>query len=77
LGFVKFGQAMLYKQRYYDTDRPNTDFAKVAEVFGGTGIRVQRLSELDPAIKEAINSDGFNLVDVMVDPIELLPPNSY
>ncbi len=77
LGFVKFGQAMLYKHRYYDTDRPNTNFAKISEVFGGTGIRVERLSELDSAIKDAIKSDGFNLVDVVVDPMELLPPNSY
>ena len=77
LGFVKFGQAMLYKHRFYDTDRPNTNFAKISEVFGGTGIRVERLSELDSAIKDGIKSDGFNLVDVVVDPMELLPPNSY
>ncbi|TFG14248.1 MAG: thiamine pyrophosphate-binding protein [Promethearchaeota archaeon] len=77
LGFVKFGQAMLYKHRYYDTDRPNTNFAKIAEAFGGNGIRVERISQLDSAVKDAINMDGFNLVDVIVDPIELLPPNFY
>jgi acetolactate synthase-1/2/3 large subunit len=77
LGFVKFGQAMLYKQRYYDTDRPNTDFSKIAEAFGGKGIRVERLSELDTAIKEAMISEGFNLVDVVVDPMEFLPPSFY
>jgi acetolactate synthase-1/2/3 large subunit len=77
LGFVKFGQAMLYKKRFYDTDRPNTNFAKLVEAFGGSGIRVERLSELDSVIREAIKSDGFNLVDVVVDPLELLPPNFY
>jgi acetolactate synthase-1/2/3 large subunit len=77
LGFVKFGQAMLYKHRFYDTDRPNTDFSKIAEAFGGKGIRVERLSELDAVIKDAINSDGFNLVDIVIDPIEFLPPNFY
>jgi acetolactate synthase-1/2/3 large subunit len=77
LGFVKFGQAMMYKHRYYDTDRPNTDFTKIAEAFGGRGTKVERLSELDDAIKAAITSDGFNLVDITVDPIELLPPNFY
>ncbi len=77
LGFVKFGQAMLYKKRYYQTDRPDTNFAKIAEAFGGNGFRVGKLDELDSTIKEAIHSKGFNLVDVKIDPWELLPPNSY
>ncbi|MBD3213382.1 MAG: hypothetical protein GF311_12305 [Candidatus Lokiarchaeota archaeon] len=77
LGFVKFGQAMLYKKRYYQTDRPNTSFAKLAEAYGGTGVRVERLQNLDREIKNAIESDGFNLVDVVIDPWELLPPNNY
>jgi acetolactate synthase-1/2/3 large subunit len=77
LGFVKFGQAMLYKHRFYDTDRPQTDFAKIVEAFGGEGIRIERISEIDSAIKEAINRDGFKLVDVVIDPMELLPPNFY
>ncbi|TFG01643.1 MAG: thiamine pyrophosphate-binding protein, partial [Promethearchaeota archaeon] len=77
LGFVKFGQAMLYKHRFYDTDRPQTDFATIADAFGGNGIRVEKISELDSAMKDAIKSDGFNLVDVIIDPMELLPPNFY
>jgi thiamine pyrophosphate-dependent acetolactate synthase large subunit-like protein len=68
---------MLYKHRFYDTDRPDTDFSRLAEAFGGNGIRVEKLQELDSAIEEAINSDGFNLVDIIVDPMELLPPNFY
>ena len=77
LGFVKFGQAMLYKHRFYDTDRPRTDFAKIAEAFGGTGYNVQKISQLDSTIREAINSEGFQLVNIQVDPLELLPPNFY
>lgn len=77
LGFVKFGQAMLYKKRYYDTDRPHTNFARLAEAFGGTGIRVEKLNQLDSTIQQSIKSEGFNLIDVVVDPTELLPPNSY
>ncbi|MBD3254080.1 MAG: hypothetical protein GF383_03265 [Candidatus Lokiarchaeota archaeon] len=77
LGFVKFGQAMLYKHRFYDTDRPNTNFATIAESFGAQGFRVENLDQLDSAICEALSIDGFNLVDVVVDPMELLPPNHY
>ena len=77
LGFVKFGQAMLYKKRFYDVDRPQTNFARITEAFGGTGIRVEKLSQVDASIKQAIRSEGFNLVDVIIDPIEFLPPNFY
>ena len=77
LGFVKFGQAMLYKKRYYDTDRPHTNFVRLAEAFGGIGYQVDKLSQLDSTMKEAMNKNGFNLVDVVVDPIEFLPPNFY
>lgn len=77
LGFLKFAQKFLYNKRYADVDRPDTDFACLAEAFGGVGIRVEKLGELDFAIRDAIKSDGFNLVDVVVDPEELLPPNFY
>ena len=76
-GFVKFGQAMLYAKRYYDTDRPQTNFAKLAEAFGGRGFRVEKLSQLDSTIQQAMKSEGFNLIDVVIDPLELLPPNFY
>jgi acetolactate synthase-1/2/3 large subunit len=77
LGYVKFGQAMLFKKRYYHTDRPDTNFAKIGEAFGFNTFRVENLSNLDTTIKEAINGDGPQLVDVVVDKMELLPPNFY
>ncbi|HEY0088734.1 MAG TPA: thiamine pyrophosphate-dependent enzyme, partial [Candidatus Lokiarchaeia archaeon] len=77
LGFVKFGQALLFKHKYYETDRPNTNFAKIVESFGGYGLQVENLNQLDSAIKDALNYDGFSLVDVIIDPMELLPPNFY
>jgi acetolactate synthase-1/2/3 large subunit len=77
LGFVKFGQKMLYQGRVYDTDRPMTDFARIAESFGGIGYTVDILSQLDSTLQEAINRTEWQLVDVKVDPEELLPPNFY
>jgi len=38
---------------------------------------VEHVFGIDDAIKAAITSDDFNLVDITVDPIELLPPNFY
>ncbi len=77
LGFVKFGQLLLYKKRFYDTDRPDTDFSCIAKAFGANGVRVEKLNELDNVIEQAMNSKGFNLVDVKVDPMEFLPPSSF
>nr|MDO8114630.1 thiamine pyrophosphate-binding protein [Candidatus Sigynarchaeota archaeon] len=77
LGFVKFGQGLLQQGRYYETDRPSTDFARIAEAFGGAGMRIEHLSDLDPSIHDAITTEGFKLVDVIVDPKELLPQNFY
>ena len=68
---------MLHKHRFYEIERPKTDFAKIAEAFGGTGYQVERLSELDPTLKDAFTGDGFKLIDVSVDQMELLPPNFY
>ena len=77
LGFVKFGQAMLFKHRYFETDRPKTDFARICESFGGLGYHIDRLSELDPTLKDAVKEEGFRLVDIEIDPMEILPPNFY
>jgi acetolactate synthase-1/2/3 large subunit len=77
LGFVKFGQGMMFKHRFYDTDRGDTNFVKIVEAFGGIGKRVENLSELDTTMKEMYNLPGLKLIDVMVDPKELLPPNFY
>ncbi|KKK41518.1 MAG: hypothetical protein Lokiarch_42420 [Candidatus Lokiarchaeum sp. GC14_75] len=41
------------------------------------GFRVGKLGEIYSAIRDAIKSDGFILVDVVVDPKLLLLPNFY
>jgi thiamine pyrophosphate-dependent acetolactate synthase large subunit-like protein len=50
LGFLKFTQTFLYIKRYTDVDRTDTDFACITEAFGGEGISVEKLGELDSAI---------------------------
>ena len=77
LGFVKFGQKMLYQNRVYDTDRPVFDFARLADLLAVTGYVVNNLSQLDSTLDEAINSQSLQIIDVKTDPDELLPPNFY
>jgi len=77
LGFVKFGQIFMYRKRLLDTDRPTTHFAAIMAAFGGTGLTVDKLDDLDATIHHAVHSPGVHLIDVLVDPQELLPPHSY
>ena len=68
LGFV----AMEMKAGGYLND---TNFARIAEACGITGIRVEKSSEVDEALQRAMSIDGPVLVDVVVAKEELaIPP---
>lgn len=77
LGYVKLGQALIYDWRLYETDRPTTNFARIAEIFGGTGVVIEKLGDLDSTIKEMINIKGLKIIDVRTDKEALLPRNFY
>lgn len=63
-GLIDFGTALV-----------NPDFAKLAESAGILGIRVEKSSQLRPAIAKALAHDGPALVDVIVNRHELpMPP---
>ncbi|EOZ5060729.1 ubiquinone-dependent pyruvate dehydrogenase [Escherichia coli] len=74
LGFV----AMEMKAGGYLTDGTelhDTNFARIAEACGITGIRVEKASEVDEALQRAFSIDGPVLVDVVVAKEELaIPP---
>ena len=56
------------------TNLVNPDFAAVAQSIGIKGIRVDKVSQLIPAIEEAMAYEGAVLVDVVVDPYSLIMP---
>jgi pyruvate dehydrogenase (quinone) len=59
----------------YATELENPDFAAVARSLGLHGERVERASELEPALRKAFAHDGPALVDVVTARHELsLPP---
>lgn len=73
LGFV----AMEMKAGGYltdGTDLENPNFAEIATACGVKGIRVERASELDAAIQQALNHDGPVLLDVITAKEELAMP---
>jgi len=77
MGMVRQWQEMFYESRYshsYFDALP--DFVKLAEAFGGVGMRVEAVSELDATLKAAFEVDGesFVLVDVAVSREENVYP---
>jgi len=68
MGMVRQWQEMFHESRFshsYFDSLPN--FAKLAEAYGGVGIRVEKLSELDAALEKAFAvTDRFVFVDVAV-----------
>lgn len=66
---MKEGVAQCY------TKLNNPDYAKLAEAFGGAGFKVTKASELEETIHEAFSCDKPCIVDVHVNPDELITPN--
>ncbi len=78
LGMVKQWQDMQYEGRYshsaYEDSLP--DFIKLAEAYGHVGLRVERLADLEPAMREAFTTlrDRLVFMDIHVDPHEHVYP---
>ncbi|MCR8923586.1 acetolactate synthase 3 large subunit [Dasania sp. GY-MA-18] len=85
LGMVKQWQDMQYSSRYsqsvYEDSLP--DFIKLAEAYGHVGMKVDKLSDLDDAMKEAFSlKDRLVFMDIYVDrhehvyPMQIAPNGS-
>lgn len=76
LGMVRQWQEMFFQKRYSAVDyHDNPDFAKLAEGFGATGIRVERPEEVRPALEQAQKiEDGPVVIDFIVDEEENVFP---
>ena len=68
LGMVRQWQTLFYGKRYSNTIlNDKTDFAKVADAMGATGITVKTVEEFDAALKKAIKGKGAFLIDCQID----------
>jgi len=76
MGMVRQWQEMFYESRYshsYFDSLP--DFVKLAEAYGGVGIRIEKFSELQAKLKKAFAvKDRFVIVDVAVSREENVYP---
>ena len=59
---------------HYGVELTNPNFAVLANAAGLTGLRVEDLAEVRPALAQALASSGLVLVDVLTDPNVLSTP---
>jgi acetolactate synthase-1/2/3 large subunit len=68
LGMVRQWQDLFFKGRRSGSDlERDPDFVKIAEAFGASGILVEKLEEVRPAIVKAIETPGPVFINFMVD----------
>lgn len=72
LGMVRQFQEKTCNERYFATKISNPDFVKLAESYGASGIRVEKIEDIKDAINKAYSFDGPFLIDFAVEPKELL-----
>ena len=75
LGMVRQWQDLFMDRRFSEVDFDSSpDYVKLAEAFGASGRRIVDKEELRPAIQEMITTPGPYILDVIVDPDELVFP---
>ena len=68
LGMVRQWQTLFYGQRYSHTVLDDAvDFVKIAEGMGAKAIRITKMEEVEPVLKDALNSDGTVVLDCWID----------
>ena len=75
-GYVKALQHLVYGTgKHISADLNEVNFAKVAQAFNCTGIRVEEPGELEGALRQAMATTGPVVIDVIVtrDPAKMLP----
>lgn len=74
LGMVRQWQELFFHERYSETPMTNPDFVMLAVAYGIKGENVSSVSELDGAIERMTAHRGAYLLNVAIDPRELVYP---
>jgi acetolactate synthase-1/2/3 large subunit len=68
MGMVRQWQELLHGSRYSESySEALPDFVKLADAFGGIGLRAQNADDLDRVLKEMLKTDRPTIIDVAVD----------
>ncbi|MGB3051639.1 MAG: biosynthetic-type acetolactate synthase large subunit, partial [Polyangiales bacterium] len=74
LGMVRQWQQFFYGGRYVATPLLSPDFVKLAEAHDLTGIRVEKRSEVEAAVRKAENTEGTVVIDFRVEQEDAVYP---
>lgn len=75
LGMVRQWQTLFYDHRYSNTSiERKTDYVKLAEAFGGKGLRIKNHQDIEPVMKEALASKVPCIVDCWIDKDDCVYP---
>jgi acetolactate synthase-1/2/3 large subunit len=75
LGMVRQWQTLFYGKRYSSTVLGRkTDFVKLAEAFGATGMRAATPEEFEEAFKKAMEMRSPVVIDTIIDCDEFVLP---
>ena len=74
LGMVRQWQQLFYGKRYSATPMTAPDFVKLAEAYGAVGLRATKPEEVEPVIREALNTRRPVIMDFKVEPEECVMP---
>jgi acetolactate synthase-1/2/3 large subunit len=75
LGMVRQWQQLMYEKRYSMTClSAQPDFVKVAEAFGAVGLRATKPEEVEPVIRQAMETPRPVIMDFVVDREECVMP---
>ncbi|ADE36361.1 acetolactate synthase large subunit [Methanohalophilus mahii] len=75
LGMVRQWQELFFEKRYSHTCiRDSVDFVKLAQAYGAVGIRVEKTSEVKPALEKAMDSGKPVIIDFIVECEENVSP---
>jgi len=75
LGMVRQWQELFYEKRYAATDiQDGPDFIKLAEAYGGVGLRATRPEEVVPVLKEGLSEPTLAIMEFLVDREECVYP---
>jgi acetolactate synthase I/II/III large subunit len=75
LGMVRQWQELFFQGKFSETTLPHIpDFVLLAEAYGAKGFRATRTDEVASVLKKGFDAEGPVLIDVEVDPTEMVYP---
>ncbi len=76
LGMVRQWQELFFDRHYAYTCMEDIapDFVKLADAYGAAGFRVEKIKDVEPTLKEALEVKGPAMVDVIVEKFEGVYP---